>query len=137
MPDSPLRVGALEFVSMDNDNSLQPTDTRRKVLHDEIARRAQELWEHYGRPQDRDLEIWLEAEKQLLGADPDVKTEGEGAISSHKLGESTQAQSEAQRASPPKHTGNAPSPDDKKIPSAESVDRPSTRTSRARKSSGR
>jgi hypothetical protein len=122
---------------MDNDNSLQPADTRRKALQNDIARRAQELWEQYGRPQDRDLEIWLEAEKQLLGADSEVKTEGADAVSSGQLGESTRAQNERQRATPPKRTGNAPSPDEKKIPSAESVERSSGRGSRSRKSGGR
>jgi len=33
--------------------------------HEEISRRAQELWESYGRPVGRDEEIWLEAERNL------------------------------------------------------------------------
>jgi hypothetical protein len=33
--------------------------------HDDVARCAQELWQNYGRPTGRDLEIWLEAEKKL------------------------------------------------------------------------
>ncbi len=37
-------------------------------LQEKISERAQELWEGYGRPADRDTEIWLEAERQLLSA---------------------------------------------------------------------
>jgi Protein of unknown function (DUF2934). len=33
--------------------------------HDEISRKAKELWETYGRPAGRDEEIWLEAERAL------------------------------------------------------------------------
>lgn len=33
--------------------------------HDEIARHAQHLWQDRGCPTDRDLETWLEAERQL------------------------------------------------------------------------
>jgi hypothetical protein len=121
---------------MDNDNSLQPADTRHKVLHDDIARRAQELWERYGRPHDRDLEIWLEAERQLLGADSSVKSVGNASVSSKQLGESTRAAS--QSAASPQHTGSAPSPEEIKIPSSESVGRSSpARSPRTRKSGGR
>jgi hypothetical protein len=34
--------------------------------HDEISRRAQEIWQEHGSPSGRDEEFWLEAEKQLL-----------------------------------------------------------------------
>jgi len=33
--------------------------------HEEIAQRAQEIWQRYGSPGGRDTEIWLEAERQL------------------------------------------------------------------------
>jgi hypothetical protein len=36
--------------------------------HPEIARCAAQLWEERGRPNDRDEEIWLHAEQQLLNA---------------------------------------------------------------------
>jgi hypothetical protein len=55
-------------------NELRPT-----VSQENISQRAQELWEGYGRPAGRDKEIWLEAERQLLGVDPSV--EGMGGIS--------------------------------------------------------
>lgn len=44
------------------------TETLRHPSHEEIAQRARELWEKQGRPVDRDEEIWLEAERQLLSA---------------------------------------------------------------------
>ena len=31
-----------------------------------VARRARQLWEDYNRPNDRDDEIWAEAERQLI-----------------------------------------------------------------------
>lgn len=35
------------------------------LTHEEIVRRAQELWREQGRPLNRDLDIWLEAEAEL------------------------------------------------------------------------
>jgi hypothetical protein len=35
--------------------------------HETVAQRAQEIWQSYGRPEGRDTEIWLEAERQLAG----------------------------------------------------------------------
>lgn len=69
---------------MKKNNTAQmtaPADVRRIPLHDEISSRARELWEKYGRPADRDEEIWLEAERQLLGADPQVRKVGSGSVS--------------------------------------------------------
>ncbi len=44
--------------------------------HDEIARQAQELWQDRGCPAGRDVEIWLEAERQLHeGRKPETFTE--------------------------------------------------------------
>jgi len=45
-----------------------PTSTStftQTPTHEQISRRAEELWEQYGRPSGRDEEIWLEAERQL------------------------------------------------------------------------
>ncbi|MGY3342701.1 MULTISPECIES: DUF2934 domain-containing protein [unclassified Bradyrhizobium] len=33
----------------------------------EIKMRAQELWEHAGRPVGRDLDFWLQAEREIKG----------------------------------------------------------------------
>lgn len=43
-------------------------DVRGEVAHEEIARRAHELWEQDGCPDGRSDYHWLEAEKQLRGA---------------------------------------------------------------------
>ena len=37
------------------------------LLEDRVRRRAFELWEQYGRPEGRDAEIWLQAERELNG----------------------------------------------------------------------
>jgi hypothetical protein len=44
-----------------------PTASARPTvdLHDEIAMRAREIWEVKGCPADRDLEIWLSAEREM------------------------------------------------------------------------
>jgi hypothetical protein len=36
-------------------------------LHDAITQYARELWKKYGQPAGRDEEIWLEAERRVLG----------------------------------------------------------------------
>lgn len=36
--------------------------------HDEIARRAREIWENAGCQSGRDLEFWLQAERELLSS---------------------------------------------------------------------
>jgi len=43
-------------------STLNPT----LLSQDAIARRARQLWDERGRPGDQDVEIWLEAERQLL-----------------------------------------------------------------------
>ena len=57
--------------------------------HDDIAKRARELWEGYDRPQGRDDAIWLEAERQLLGIDPQVESKGDIAVSSQDFDQAT------------------------------------------------
>jgi hypothetical protein len=37
-------------------------------LHSDISQCAADLWVEYGRPEGRDVDIWLEAERRLLGA---------------------------------------------------------------------
>ncbi len=41
------------------------TDETRIPRHENIAQRARELFESSGCPSDRDVEFWLEAERQL------------------------------------------------------------------------
>ena len=39
--------------------------TRTKTYHDLIASRARQIWEASGRPTGRDLENWLQAEREI------------------------------------------------------------------------
>jgi hypothetical protein len=49
-------------------NVPTPTERpRRQVLHEEIARRAKQIWQERNRPTGSDEAIWLEAESQLQG----------------------------------------------------------------------
>ena len=45
--------------------SPSTVDESRFATHDEIARRARELYEESGYQSGRDVEFWLEAERQL------------------------------------------------------------------------
>jgi hypothetical protein len=52
--------------------SLHATST---PSHDQIQRRAPELWEQRGRPEGHDAEFWTQAERELkLGENPSGKT---------------------------------------------------------------
>ena len=63
-----------------------PSDTRTVPLHQEIATQAYILWQHYGQPADRDVSIWLEAERQVLGVDSRVNQQAGGAVEAKPLG---------------------------------------------------
>jgi hypothetical protein len=43
-----------------------------KPTEDQIRQRAHQLWELAGRPDGRDEEIWLEAERELENSDPSL-----------------------------------------------------------------
>jgi len=43
---------------------------RPPPTHEEIALAAYLIWEEQGKPSDREREIWLQAEKQLLASNP-------------------------------------------------------------------
>jgi hypothetical protein len=75
---------------MDSHTSEHPVipDTRELPLNEEISRHAYDLWERYGRPDGRDVEIWLEAERQLLGADSRVNQHSGKAVLAKPLEES-------------------------------------------------
>jgi hypothetical protein len=46
---------------------LTPADAEAtEPTHERIVARAREIWLESGRPQNRDVEIWLEAEAELL-----------------------------------------------------------------------
>jgi len=42
---------------------------RKRRAKAKIAARAHELWEQHGRPRDRDLEFWLQAETEIRSRD--------------------------------------------------------------------
>lgn len=44
---------------------MNDSSTLTQPSHDDIAGKAKELWENYGRPAGRDEEIWFEAERLL------------------------------------------------------------------------
>ena len=50
-----------------NNNEFSQVDTRQATSREEIARRAEELWQRNGCPEGRDDEFWFEAERQLSG----------------------------------------------------------------------
>lgn len=56
-------------------------------LHEEIATQARILWQHYGQPTGRDVGIWLEAERQVLGVDGEVLRQTGGTVLSRSLAE--------------------------------------------------
>ena len=81
-----------------NTVEASPKNTRALPLHDEIARRAEQLWVENGRPSGRDEEFWLKAELEVLGADDSVRLTGSGAVSAKQYEESTDANAAKQRS---------------------------------------
>lgn len=75
----------------DDPASAAPKHTREMPLLEEVSRRARQLWEEKGRPEGRDVEFWLEAERQVLGADPSVRAVPGGAVSAQQYSEATDA----------------------------------------------
>jgi hypothetical protein len=76
-----------------NTNVAVPNENlaRALPLHESIATRAYELWDRYGRPPGRDVEIWLEAERQLLGTDARIADQGFGSVPAPLLRQATAA----------------------------------------------
>lgn len=79
------------FMPPENPVQSSPKNTREIPLHDEIAKRARQLWERNGQPEGRDVEFWLTAERELLGADGDVRIEGNSAVSAQQYEQATDA----------------------------------------------
>lgn len=61
-------------------------DIRTIPLHQAIATQAYVLWQHYGEPTGRDVAIWLEAERQVLGVDNQINQQASGAVEAKPLG---------------------------------------------------
>jgi len=68
---------------------------------EQISERSSKLWEGYGRPPGRDKEIWLEAERQLLGVDPLVEGSGGISVSAAQFDETTRQKKPVTRLSKP------------------------------------
>ncbi len=64
---------------------------RGRPLHTAIAARAQQLWESHGRPEGRDVEFWLEAERQLRGADSPANERGAEGVSTPAFRQAAEA----------------------------------------------
>ncbi len=81
---------------------------RAQPLEQKIAAAAEELWRGYGRPEGRDVEIWLEAERQILGTDPEVARVG-GPTAADALNQASPP-STATPGTAPEGTAISPSP---------------------------
>lgn len=68
-----------------NQPPADPADTRTLPLETRISQQARALWESYGRPEGRDIAIWLEAERQVLGVDARVNQQAGGAVAEPAL----------------------------------------------------
>ncbi len=79
--------------------------------HAEITRRAEKLWQDYGRPAGRDEEIWLEAERTLTAAS--------SKSPSQPLGEGHSAHALVEKASEQRKEALAPQRPTKSAPKAQ------------------
>jgi hypothetical protein len=68
-----------------------PKNVAATPLREEISRRAHQIWEENGSPHGRDLEFWLKAEREVLGADSSVRAVGSGSVDAKQFSESTDA----------------------------------------------
>ena len=82
------------------ENSLASPDLRTRPLHEDIAACARELWRKYGCPVGRDEQIWLEAERQLLGVDPNIARVG-GSSSAETLNQAAPRSTASPGGAPP------------------------------------
>ena len=83
-----------------------PHATRALPLREEVEHRAYEIWEREGRPEGRDIEHWLAAERQLLGADPQVTQIATGAVRSEDLADALSGGKRARPQGAPELTTN-------------------------------
>jgi len=109
-------------------NELAPS-----VSQENISQRAKELWEGYGRPTGRDKEIWLEAERQLLGVDPSVEGRGGISVSAANFDESIKQGKPRSRLTTTKSKAPAPVARPTRKPSKEIKPSPKPASKPARK----
>ncbi|HEY8932217.1 MAG TPA: DUF2934 domain-containing protein [Rariglobus sp.] len=70
-------------------NSVRQSASPLPPTQADISERATKLWENYGRPEGRDLEIWLEAEHQLMGVDAAVEGRRDTSVSARAFDKAT------------------------------------------------
>ncbi|GEM_PF-1904186 len=99
-------------------NQSAATTSFTSASQEDISQRARELWESYGRPDGRDTEIWLEAERQLLGADAKVQSSGDTAVSAEQFDETTSHDKPRTRMTKTETTRKPAAADDKITKSA-------------------
>jgi hypothetical protein len=56
-------------------SSLSPARISNAVPHQVVAERAYSIWLAHGRPEGRDYDHWVQAERQLLVTDPGQQEE--------------------------------------------------------------
>ena len=76
---------------MDTPAAAAPKNIAAVPLREEISRRAHRIWEENGSPQGRDLEFWLKAEREVLGADPSVRAVGNESVDAKQYADATDA----------------------------------------------
>ena len=86
---------------------------KTKPSHEEVSRRAVELWKAQGAPSGRDEEIWLEAERQLSSSDATPSPSG-GA--QDRGNGNSQASPTGGPSVAPDPKAPAPNPADEKVP---------------------
>ncbi len=73
-----------------------------QVTHEKIAQRAKEIWERDGRQAGKDLEYWLQAERELLsarsGSGNNRNSTGAGGVAPAKANSTAQAQTSTARS---------------------------------------
>lgn len=76
---------------METPVTAAPKDIADIPLRENISRRAHQIWEENGSPHGRDLEFWLKAEREVLGADSSVRAVGNGSVDAKQYAEATDA----------------------------------------------
>jgi hypothetical protein len=64
-----MKTSSYQQTPSSQQSTRSSSEFRETVSHEEIARRAHEIWEQEGCPEGREQEHWLQAERQLLGLD--------------------------------------------------------------------
>lgn len=80
------RTDLLFRMNLNPMRNTQPTSaTPRPATQEQIAALAHELWRERGCPEGSDIDIWLEAERQLNGAPPTQRRHDSIPADMHQL----------------------------------------------------